>query len=81
MATADPGIDQGIETPCTRVCVVHPTQNLCVGCGRSLDEVARWIDLNAAERARIMAQLPSRLAALSGSAAGPSPASATACRT
>jgi uncharacterized protein len=55
-----------IKTPCNRVCVVHPTLGLCIGCGRSLDEIRRWIDFAPTERARIMAQLPSRLAALSG---------------
>ena len=49
-----------------KVCVVHPTLGLCIGCGRSLDEIGRWSDFAPAERARIMAQLPSRLAALSG---------------
>ena len=57
-----------IESPCNKVCVVHPTLGVCIGCGRSLDEIGRWIDLAPAERARIMAQLPSRLAALSGPA-------------
>jgi len=67
-----------IESPCNKVCVVHPTLGLCIGCGRSLDEIGRWIDFAAAERARIMAQLPSRLAALSGPAtAGQKAASAT----
>ena len=55
-----------IESPCNRVCVVHPTARLCIGCGRSLDEIARWIGLSGAERNRIMAQLPARLAALDG---------------
>ncbi len=27
------------------ICVVHPAARLCIGCGRSLDEIARWIDL------------------------------------
>jgi hypothetical protein len=55
-----------IETPCIRICVVHPILRLCRGCGRSLDEIARWIDLSEAERTRIMAQLPPRLVAMSG---------------
>jgi predicted Fe-S protein YdhL (DUF1289 family) len=66
-----------IETPCTRVCVVHPALGLCVGCGRSLDEIAHWIDFDGAERTRIMAQLPSRLAMMSDAKAGAHPASAT----
>jgi uncharacterized protein len=65
MASAETSID----TPCNKVCVVHPTLSLCIGCGRSLDEIARWIDFAPAERARIMAQLPARLAALSGTGA------------
>jgi hypothetical protein len=73
MASADPGI----ETPCTRVCVVHPASGLCVGCARSLDEIARWIDYDAAERARIMAQLPSRLATMTAAKAGAQSAPAT----
>jgi predicted Fe-S protein YdhL (DUF1289 family) len=56
--------ETGIETPCTQVCIVHPMLKLCIGCGRSLDEIARWRDYGAAERARIMAQLPARLAAM-----------------
>ena len=62
--------ETNIETPCNRVCVVHPTLDLCIGCGRSLDEIERWSDFTPAERARIMAQLPSRLAALSGPGSG-----------
>ena len=59
-------IATAIESPCTEVCVVHPTLQLCIGCGRSLDEIANWINFDGAERARLMAQLPSRLAAMSG---------------
>lgn len=58
-----------VESPCTKVCVVHPTQSLCIGCGRSLDEIARWVDFDTAARVRIMTQLPARLKALSGAAA------------
>ena len=68
--------ETGTETPCTRICVVHPTLALCIGCGRSLDEIARWIDFDAAQRARVMAQLPARLAAMSAAAASVPAASA-----
>ena len=59
-------IATAIESPCTQVCVVHPTLKLCIGCGRSIDEIARWINFDGTERARIMVQLSSRLAAMSG---------------
>jgi uncharacterized protein len=63
-----------IESPCRQICVVHPTRKLCLGCGRSLDEIARWIDFDAAERARIMAQLPARLRILPVAAGTPTKA-------
>jgi uncharacterized protein len=59
-------IETGIETPCTLVCVVHPASRFCVGCGRSLEEIAGWIAFTDRERAGIMAQLPQRLAAMRG---------------
>jgi len=58
-----------IETPCLRICAVHPAQRLCVGCGRTLHEIARWIDMTPAERRQVMAELPARLAAIRGESA------------
>jgi predicted Fe-S protein YdhL (DUF1289 family) len=59
-------VEPSIESPCNRVCVVDPASRLCAGCGRSLDEIASWGSLSAAARGRIVAQLPARLAAMSG---------------
>lgn len=53
-----------IETPCIRVCTVHPELRVCVGCGRTLDEIGRWIAMSDAERRRIMAELPRRHAVI-----------------
>jgi uncharacterized protein len=53
-----------IETPCSKVCAVDPVSTLCVGCGRTVAEIAGWIGFTPAERTRIMAELPQRLAAL-----------------
>jgi predicted Fe-S protein YdhL (DUF1289 family) len=52
-----------IESPCNKVCVVDPAAALCVGCGRTLTEIANWLAFSPAERRRIMAELPRRLAA------------------
>jgi predicted Fe-S protein YdhL (DUF1289 family) len=53
-----------IETPCNKVCAVEPVWGLCVGCGRTVAEIAGWIGFSAADRARVMAELPQRLAKL-----------------
>jgi uncharacterized protein len=66
-------ISSGVVSPCLRVCVVNPRHKLCVGCGRSLDEIAGWMSFSDGERAWIMAALPARLAALR-SAGEPRPA-------
>ena len=51
-----------LETPCIAVCQMDPRTNLCLGCGRTLPEIARWSGMAAAERRAIMAQLPARMA-------------------
>lgn len=49
-----------MESPCIRVCVIDPVQGLCSGCLRTLDEIARWSSMSAAERRAVMAALPAR---------------------
>jgi len=49
-----------IQTPCTAICTIDPASGLCLGCRRTLDEIARWTLLTDQERARIMAELPDR---------------------
>ena len=52
-----------ISTPCIKVCAVSGQTGLCIGCGRTLQEIARWGAMDEAERKAIMAQLPARQAA------------------
>jgi predicted Fe-S protein YdhL (DUF1289 family) len=53
-----------IVSPCNKICAVDPISALCVGCGRTLAEIEGWVRFTAAERNRIMAELPRRLVAL-----------------
>jgi len=50
-----------LETPCVNVCLLDEMSGLCVGCGRSGDEIAGWVEMTPAERRAIMATLPERL--------------------
>jgi len=36
---------------------------LCLGCGRTIDEIARWATMSPSERIEVMRELSSRLAA------------------
>jgi uncharacterized protein len=39
---------------------MDPRLGLCLGCARTLDEIARWGGMSDAEHERIMAELPRR---------------------
>lgn len=49
-----------IRTPCVKVCVVDGESGLCLGCYRTLQEVASWARFSEAERDRLMDELPMR---------------------
>jgi uncharacterized protein len=51
-----------VESPCTKICAIAPMSGLCLGCGRTLTEIERWLVFTASERAEVMAQLPPRMA-------------------
>jgi uncharacterized protein len=49
------------STPCVRICVVDPVSALCVGCGRTVAEIAAWSTMLESERRAVMAGLEARL--------------------
>lgn len=49
-----------IESPCIKICVVHPEARLCTGCLRSIDEITQWSKMSAETRREIIADLPNR---------------------
>ncbi len=52
-----------IESPCVKVCTLDTHSGLCLGCGRTISEIAQWTRMSDGERRRVMAELPARLAA------------------
>ena len=38
-----------IESPCVKICVLHPEARICLGCLRTADEIAKELE-KAAER-------------------------------
>ncbi|MGO8797578.1 MAG: DUF1289 domain-containing protein [Roseiarcus sp.] len=51
------------STPCVQICVIDPRSALCVGCGRTVREIAAWGSLDEPSRLAIMAGLQARLVA------------------
>src|SRR4029450_12061692 len=52
-----------IETPCVKVCVLDPESGYCIGCGRTRNEIAGWLDMTDQLRRDVMAGRPQRDAA------------------
>lgn len=57
-----------METPCIHICRLNTTNSLCIGCGRTLDEIGGWAGYDDAKRRAIMQALPQRLEHLSKTA-------------
>ena len=43
-------------SPCLNICVLDAART-CTGCGRTLDEIARWGRMSAAEQWQVIARL------------------------
>lgn len=53
-----------VASPCIGVCTIDEDSGFCLGCARSLKEVAAWKRLTEERRAEIVADLPHRKARL-----------------
>ena len=53
-----------IESPCVKICVIHPSERLCTGCHRTIEEISTWSRLPQIERDKIINELPERASRL-----------------
>jgi predicted Fe-S protein YdhL (DUF1289 family) len=51
-----------VESPCINICLLDEETGLCLGCARSLKEIAAWAAMTDAERRAVMRDLPARKA-------------------
>ena len=49
-----------VTSPCISVCELDANGRMCVGCFRTLDEIAAWGSLDVTAKRRILAELPAR---------------------
>jgi uncharacterized protein len=50
-----------LSSPCIKVCVIDGPTNICLGCGRTLPEIASWGRMTEDQRLALMAMLPERM--------------------
>ena len=55
-----------VPSPCVSICEMSPHNGFCVGCYRTLDEIAAWSVLDAAAKRAIVDALPARRATAQG---------------
>ena len=58
--------DAPVASPCINICTLDPASGLCAGCYRTLDEIAAWGALDDTARRAVLAELPGRRAAITG---------------
>ena len=53
-----------VESPCIKVCVMDPASDFCIGCGRTIEEIAQWSRLSDPHKRTVVDILPDRLKAM-----------------
>lgn len=48
------------QSPCIKICSIHPEARICVGCYRTMDEIREWGAMSTADRQAIMDTLQDR---------------------
>jgi len=54
--------DLRVKSPCIGVCRVDGRHGYCIGCWRTLGEIAKWSRFSETERETVLAALPGRQA-------------------
>lgn len=53
-----------VVSPCVNLCTLN-ADDICLGCARTIDEIAAWGTMPADARRAVLASLPQRMASLS----------------
>ncbi|MBS95558.1 MAG: DUF1289 domain-containing protein [SAR202 cluster bacterium] len=49
-----------MSTPCKNICKYDKTDTYCIGCYRTINEIAQWMIFSEEKRIEIMRLLPGR---------------------
>jgi hypothetical protein len=48
-----------VESPCINVCKIE--NDVCIGCGRTLEEIAHWLEMTDADKEQVNANLQNKI--------------------
>ena len=43
-----------VQSPCVEICQLDPVSGMCLGCFRTMDEIASWIELTDIEKQNVL---------------------------
>ncbi|SFR42101.1 hypothetical protein SAMN04488005_1733 [Yoonia tamlensis] len=49
-----------VESPCVKICVIHPASRLCTGCLRTIEEIGEWSRMTPDARRAVVDDLAAR---------------------
>jgi len=49
-----------VPSPCNKVCTLDAASGLCLGCRRTIEEIARWSGMTSEERRRVLRLVEAR---------------------
>lgn len=53
-------MSDAVASPCISVCTMDEASGFCLGCGRTLPEVAAWMRMSDAQKRAVLEQLAAR---------------------
>jgi len=48
------------ESPCNAICTTDPDSGLCIGCGRTREEITNWLYFSEAQKEKVLKALEIR---------------------
>jgi len=57
---SQPYASRRVLSPCKSICIMDTKSNFCVGCKRTIDEIARWPMMDDDERRKVVEALRTR---------------------
>ena len=49
-----------VDSPCIDICTIDPDSNLCIGCGKTLEEIKNWFNFTTKEKEIVLKSLEIR---------------------
>lgn len=47
----------GINSPCIGICTMDRNSGVCIGCGRTLDEIGNWSNIDNIKKKQVLENL------------------------